>query len=39
MPLIREMAPLLTAQPTVELIEGLQSIVDDLVTFSDDAAA
>ncbi|MEY8802713.1 CatB-related O-acetyltransferase [Leisingera sp. XS_AS12] len=38
-PLIREMTPLLTAQPTVELIEGLQSIVDDLVTFSDDAAA
>ncbi|MEX0305576.1 MAG: CatB-related O-acetyltransferase [Leisingera sp.] len=37
--LIQEMSPLLSAQPTVELIEGLQSIVDDLVTFSDENAA
>ncbi|WP_052261697.1 CatB-related O-acetyltransferase [Leisingera sp. ANG-M1] len=37
--LIQEMAPLLTTQPTVELIEGLQSIVNDLVTFSGENAA
>ncbi|EDZ47234.1 chloramphenicol acetyltransferase [Rhodobacterales bacterium Y4I] len=38
LPLIREMAPLLSAQPTVELIEGLQGIVADLVTFTDQGA-
>lgn len=38
LPLIREMAPLLSAQPTVELIEGLQGIVADLVTFTDERA-
>lgn len=38
LPLIQEMAPLLTAQPTVELIEGLQGIVSDLVTFTDQGA-
>lgn len=38
LPLIQEMAPLLSAQPTVELIEGLQGIVADLVTFTDQAA-
>lgn len=37
--LIQEMAPLLSAQPTVELVDGLQSIVDDLVTFKDGNAA
>lgn len=39
LPLIQEMAPLLAAQPTVDLIEGLQGIVSDLVTFSDAGAA
>lgn len=39
LPLIREMAPLLSAQPTVELIAGLQGIVSDLVTFAGDSAA
>lgn len=39
LPLIRQMAPLLASQPTADLIEGLQSIVSDLVTFTDDAAA
>ncbi|UWQ43269.1 CatB-related O-acetyltransferase [Leisingera aquaemixtae] len=38
LPLIREMAPLLSAQPTVELLEGLQGIVADLVTFTDQGA-
>lgn len=31
--LLREMAPLLASQPSVELIDSLQSIVDDLVSF------
>lgn len=39
LPLIQQMSPLLTVQPTLELIEGLQSIVSDLVTFSDETAA
>ena len=39
LPLIRQMAPLLTAPPTAEMIEGLQDIVSDLVTFSGDAVA
>ncbi|WP_264213463.1 CatB-related O-acetyltransferase [Leisingera thetidis] len=38
LPLIQEMAPLLSAQPTVELIEGLQGIVSDLVTFTGGSA-
>ncbi|MFY0310760.1 CatB-related O-acetyltransferase [Leisingera sp. D0M16] len=38
LPLIQEMAPLLSAQPTVDLIEGLQGIVADLVTFTDQTA-
>ncbi|WP_019296187.1 MULTISPECIES: CatB-related O-acetyltransferase [unclassified Leisingera] len=39
LPLIQEMAPLLSTQPTVDLIEGLQCIVSDLVTFTDESAA
>ncbi|MCB4454290.1 CatB-related O-acetyltransferase [Leisingera sp. McT4-56] len=39
LPLIREMAPLLSAQPTADLIEGLQGIVSDLVTFTGESAA
>ncbi|OED47815.1 CatB-related O-acetyltransferase [Leisingera sp. S232] len=39
LPLIQQMAPLLSTQPTVDLIEGLQGIVSDLVTFTDESAA
>ncbi|UWQ80853.1 CatB-related O-acetyltransferase [Leisingera sp. S132] len=39
LPLIQEMAPLLSTQPTLDLIEGLQCIVSDLVTFTDESAA
>lgn len=36
--LIKEMAPLLSTPPNEGLIEGLKSIVDDLVVFEEDAA-
>lgn len=36
--LIKEMAPLLSMAPNLELIAGLKSIVADFVTFEDDAA-
>ena len=37
--MIQEMAPLLSTQPSAELIDGLQSIVNDLVTVSNESAA
>ncbi|WP_157063751.1 hypothetical protein [Phaeobacter sp. 11ANDIMAR09] len=37
--LIKEMVPLLSMAPNTALIEGLKSIVADLVVFEDETAA